>query len=609
MVHQPRNLRISCRGIKKRKSGGFGEMDLLVKVILVVGILFVIKSHFDKKLFRSRIRELIKMQWGIYTREEYSDKVWRNISYYHRQREKIHKKSGQAQSDGSRGEGDSAGISGSDGEEPVFYLDDITWNDLEMDSIYQLMNHTWTSPGEEMLYHILRTPRLSGGELERRERFLKDMAAHPEQREELEMALYDIGKTDKISVYEYLFKVKGIKPISRLPHLLAAAVLAGCGAALFWSPSAMLVLLFAVMGVNAYFYYREKGKMVQDIALFEFILGIVRQCDNLSRIPLEACREECGRLCELAGKFKKYGRFHWLVSGGNTMSGSLFDSLFDYVRILFHVDLIKIGTMIREVKKYEGELLEIYEIIGYLDSMTAVASYREMVGEYAIPEFLSGGDCTKEMFLKEIYHPLVKNPVKNTIHTRESVLLTGSNASGKSTFIKTVAIAAIFSQTIHTVLGQEYRAVHYRIYSSMALRDSIQEQESYFIVEIKSLKRIFSALSEKGAPVLCFVDEILRGTNTQERVAASTVLLQKLAESRAMCFAATHDMELTYTLEHDFENYHFQEQMGERDISFDYLLRHGRSNTRNALKLLEMVGFDGALIDRARSQIDFEKIN
>lgn len=563
-------------------------MDLLIKVLLVIGILgvlFVVKSRYDKKFYRKRIRELTRMQWGCYTRDEYSDKIWSNISYYHRQREKACHKSGQAVGD-------------------AFYLDDITWNDLEMDSVYQLLNHTWTSPGEEMLYHILRTPRLSDGELERRERLLRDLARHPEGREELEMALYDIGKTDKISVYEYLFKAKGLKSISRLPHLLAAALLAGCMAALFWSPSSMLILMFMVMGVNAYFYYREKGKMVQDIALFEFILGIVRQCDNLSGIALEACQEECRRLQALAGKFKRYGRFHWLVSGGNTMSGSLFDSLFDYVRILFHVDLIKIGTMIREVQKYEKELLEIYEIIGYLDSMAGIASYREMVGEYAVPEFLADREKGKEISLKDVCHPLVKDPVKNSIQTQRPVLLTGSNASGKSTFIKTVAIAAIFSQTIHTVLGSEYRAVHYRIYSSMALRDSIQEKESYFIVEIKSLKRIFSALSREEAPVLCFVDEILRGTNTEERVAASTVLLQELAGSPAMCFAATHDMELTHTLEHDFENYHFQEQMGEGDISFDYQLRHGRSNTRNALKLLEFIGFDQALVSRARSQIE-----
>lgn len=561
-------------------------MDLTIKVALVLialGILFVIKSRHDKKYYKDRILQFLKMQWGMYTREEYSDKIWQNISYYHRQKERENSSAGQAQ---------------------VCYLDDITWNDLEMDSIYQLLNHTWTSPGEEMLYHILRTPRLSGEELERREKLLTDMKEHPKEREALELALYDIGKTDKISVYEYLSKVKSLSAIARWPHILASLALLGCIPLLFWLPSGMLVLLFLVMGVNAYFYYREKGKLVQDIALFEFILGIVRQCDNLSKISLEECREECGRLCQLAEKFKKYGRFHWLVSGGQTMSGSLFDSLFDYVRILFHVDLIKIGTMIREVQKYEKELVEIYELIGYLDSMVAVASYREMVGEYTIPELLTGQDGSKQMSMKEIYHPLVKNPVKNSIFTKAPVLLTGSNASGKSTFIKTVAIGAIFAQTIHTVLAQEYRAVYYRIFSSMALRDSIQEKESYFIVEIKSLKRIFSALSQGETPVLCFVDEILRGTNTGERVAASTVLLQELAESNAMCFAATHDMELTHTLEKYFDNYHFQEQMGEGDITFDYQLRQGRSNTKNALALLEMIGFDKTLIERARNQLD-----
>lgn len=557
-------------------------MELFIKVMIVIvvlGIVFVIKSHFDRAHYQGRIKAMLKMQWGIYTRDEYSDKIWENISYYHRKNER------EAQENGA---GD------------IFYLDDITWNDLEMDSVYQLLNHTWTSPGEEYLYHILRTPRLSGAELERRERLIADMQAHPEEREALEMALYDIGKTDRISVYEYLSKVGKLRKIRRLPHIIAAVALSACIAALFWSTSAMLFVLFAVMGVNAYFYYKEKGEMVRDIALFEFILGIVRQCENLSRIPLRECEEECRRLSTLSEKFRKYGRFHWLVSGGNTMSGSMFDSLFDYVRILFHVDLIKIGTMILEVQKYEKELMEIYEIIGYLDSMTAIASYRSMVGDYAVPELSEDRRYKNEMTLGKVYHPLVKEPVKNSIVTRSPVLLTGSNASGKSTFIKTAAIAAIFAQTIHTVLGSRYCAVYYRIYSSMALRDSIQQEESYFIVEIKSLKRIFSALSEEQAPVLCFIDEILRGTNTGERVAASTVLLRELAQSNAMCFAATHDMELTYHLEQSFENYHFEEQMGQGDISFDYLLRHGRSQTRNALRLLEMIGFDRALIQKAR---------
>ena len=151
------------------------------------------------------------------------------------------------------------------------------------------------------------------------------------------------------------------------------------------------------------------------------------------------------------------------------MSGSLFDSIFDYIRILFHVDLIKLSTMIQEVKRYEEELLEIYHIIGFLDSMLAIASYRDLIGEYVVPAFQESGngrEKIQQMEIKGLYHPLVKNPVKNDLSTKKCMLLTGSNASGKSTFIKAVAINVLFAQTIHTVLADSYHASFFRLYSS-----------------------------------------------------------------------------------------------------------------------------------------------
>ena len=101
------------------------------------------------------------------------------------------------------------------------------------------------------------------------------------------------------------------------------------------------------------------------------------------------------------------------------------------------------------------------------------------------------------------------------------MLLTGSNASGKSTFLKSVALNAILAQTIYTVMADSYRAPYFRIYSSMALKDNLMGNESYFIVEIKSLKRIYESADEK-VPMLCLIDEVLRGTNTVERIAASS---------------------------------------------------------------------------------------
>ena len=148
-------------------------------------------------------------------------------------------------------------------------------------------------------------------------------------------------------------------------------------------------------------------------------------------------------------------------------------------------------------------------------------------------------------------------------------------------------------------LAKEYRSCFFRIYSSMALKDNIQGSESYFIVEIKSLKRILDAVNQDKTPVLCFVDEVLRGTNTVERIAASSRILQSFADSGVMCFAATHDIELAHMLEHLYSNYHFKEDVKDNDVIFNYRLYEGRAVSRNAIKLLGVLGYDENVITKA----------
>jgi DNA mismatch repair ATPase MutS len=134
----------------------------------------------------------------------------------------------------------------------------------------------------------------------------------------------------------------------------------------------------------------------------------------------------------------------------------------------------------------------------------------------------------------------------------------------------------------------------------MALRDNLDEGESYYMVEIKALKRIVDeSLKSSANRVLCFVDEVLRGTNTVERIAASTQILEKLSDSGVLCFAATHDIELTHLLEDKYDNRHFEEEVKNGDIIFSYRLLDGRSQTRNAIKLLEIIGFSEDIIEKA----------
>jgi DNA mismatch repair ATPase MutS len=124
----------------------------------------------------------------------------------------------------------------------------------------------------------------------------------------------------------------------------------------------------------------------------------------------------------------------------------------------------------------------------------------------------------------------------------------------------------------------------------MALRDNIFSKESYYMVEIKSLKRILDRVNN-DIPILCFIDEVLRGTNTLERVAASSRILSHLARRNTLVFAATHDIELTHILENDYSNYHFQERIEANEILFDYKLYQGKAVSKNAIKLLDMLKF------------------
>lgn len=119
----------------------------------------------------------------------------------------------------------------------------------------------------------------------------------------------------------------------------------------------------------------------------------------------------------------------------------------------------------------------------------------------------------------------------------------------------------ILAQTIHTCCADRCQSSYWRVMTSMALRDDLGSGESYYIVEIRSLKRILDAAQSPGAPVLCFVDEVLRGTNTVERIAASTQILKSLHKPGVCCFAATHDVELTGLLEAEYDNYHLKSRL------------------------------------------------
>lgn len=489
---------------------------------------------------------------------------------------------------------------------PDFFLDDITWNDLDLELVFQRINYTRSSAGTEELYRMLRCPVSDEKILQERNALADGFGRQETLRGELSFLLHGIGFTGKYALEDYLDYLEALSERKNLKHILLDCLYILPIGLLFWQPSLGVALLFLVLVINILTYFKEKGEVNPYLVSFAYILRMLDGAEKIAAVlgkamrngslktgnaDTESCLEKYRAVLERdikeLGSFRKFSGI--AMSMGNPMGGSNpLDVLFDYVKMGFHLDLMKFNQMLGVVRGRRDVIEEMVSAVGTLDACISIAYYRASLEEWCLPDWRR--DYGIEA--KELYHPLLSAPVKNSITAEVGVLVTGSNASGKSTFLKTVALGAVFSQTICTVPAESWSAPFYRIMSSMALRDDLTGGESYFMVEIKALKRILEACGQPGAPILCFVDEVLRGTNTVERIAASSRILKSLTGKKVLCFAATHDIELTHLLEQEYDNYHFEETIEQGDISFNYLLKTGRAETRNAIRLLEVMGYD-----------------
>ena len=483
-------------------------------------------------------------------------------------------------------------------EKKSFYIDNITWNDLDMDRVAALIDHSGSSVGREYIYSSLHNLCLDGELLKDRDKRADYFNENGRDLSRLEKIFKDLGFTKKVSFYDYIFRLKELKPRSNALHFILILLLLAAIALLFVLPVAGVIALVVIIAVNIIVYFRVKAEIEGYFQCLKYLVSMVNAAGRINRLDVMKADEFSKIHDNLSASVKSFSglkRGAWLLT--NSVSGSLVDVILDYVRMITHIDLIKFNLMRKEALSKEDEIRQLYNALGETELSISLFKFRKTLKSYCKPEFGGAGLC-----VKELYHPLITDPVSNDIDVNGSVLLTGSNASGKSTFLKSLAINQILAQTIYTCMAQECRTGYFKVLSSMALKDNLQDNESYFVVEIKSLKRIFDELGD--VPLLCFIDEVLRGTNTAERIAASSEILKSLSKSNAIIFAATHDIELTNILKDYMNNYHFSEQVDGEQITFDYKLKEGSADSRNAIKLLKAYGFDTDIVVNAEKIAD-----
>ena len=203
----------------------------------------------------------------------------------------------------------------------------------------------------------------------------------------------------------------------------------------------------------------------------------------------------------------------------------------------------------------------------------------------------------KQLSFVEAYHPLISNPVKNSFSTTRSCMITGSNASGKSTFLKMIGINMLMAKTLHTCFADEWKCYHYTIHSAIHMKDDLTSGDSYYVKEIKTLKAMIDDVKEKDCMI--FIDEILRGTNEKERVMISQAILTYLFQSSSLILVTTHDLSLVEKFPW-IDQYCFRDAIVNNQLSCDYKIHQGRCTVGNAIALLEIYGYDADIINAIR---------
>lgn len=483
-----------------------------------------------------------------------------------------------------------------DMESGYSYIDDITWDDLEMDDVFLRINHTDSFAGEQILYHKLHDVSAAGDQekFEKRQQFLKE---NEKKRIEIEQNLFAIGK-NKNDYYMMSFlkntdkwKVGNEILMYIMQFLLVFFIVSfACTRLDIMGVGAVLT---AFINISIYMRIKQKYEVFfESLGNFKNIYNFARwivKDDTLGDIfaddKTKASVEKLKRMTNAIVSFntRKQG----------TMSGDLGSIVVEYLMAVTLIDVAAFNRTMKIIENKQTDVIGLIEFAGDIDAQISVLSYRQsMEGGWCRPEYNGEG-----ISAERLVHPLLGNPVANDFAVKTRAIITGANASGKSTFMKAAAINMLLAQTINTCTAKSFKASRMYVMTCMSLRDDVLSGESYYFREARYLKRMIDVIDSRNN-VLCVVDEILKGTNTHERIAASKAILDYIAKDNCIALIATHDMELTET---DLYNkFYFDSTVLNDDIVFDYKIHEGIGGKSNAIALLEILGYPKTIVERAR---------
>ena len=471
-------------------------------------------------------------------------------------------------------------------------VDDQTWYDLALHKVFDQLNYTQSSIGAEALYQKMRLLTFQPDDsLRELEEFFE---RQPDLRLRVQVIMNQLGKKNHnmarsivanpgnqdSRIYLSLYIFLACLPVLSLFFLP------------FFKIQALSVLIASVT-FNIIFSSIRNWSNKMRLDQVSYLVRIFASAEKLSRLALP--KQEA--LKQAVQPFKKTKVISSILQ--SPTGSSEMEIILIYLNFLFLIPQIAQVYIYNQVKSYQKEAQETINLLGELEVAISLLRHKRDGKLVCHPCFKQDGGIKG----KGIYHPLIANPVVNDVSFEKNMVISGDNASGKSTYLKMVAINCILAQGLGFAYGESFELPYGHVMTSMDVSDDIEVGDSYFITESKTILRMIENLKKPGFHYF-FIDELFKGTNTIERIGAGLGIVRWLSGRNCLYMISSHDIELVVASGAVNDNYHFDSRYVDGKIVFDYHIKQGSAVTKNAVNTLKSLHFPSEITLTAQELIE-----
>lgn len=475
-------------------------------------------------------------------------------------------------------------------------LSDKTCNDLDFNELFMFLDRTHSKVGQQYLYNKLRAIKLDKSQTEKDESIIAELSEDIDLRISIQQQLDGLKNKDAYYI-STLFQEEHL-PEPKWFFIIKLLALASLISLVltFFIPK-FFIATVALFITNFVFHYWNKTNLIKYVDSIPQLLRMNHVASELFTVPqLKVLNPNLQKSIKLINEVKTRMSFFQLESKLQGDFEVIAWFIFELIKTFFLLEPLLLFGVLKRLNTKRNEIEAVFAFVGHVDSLVSIASLRNNLDNFCLPEI----NESNHIIANDIHHPLIVNCETNSIEIiKKSILLTGSNMSGKTSFIRAIGLNILTGLTINTCFAKSISFPLLKIFSAIRITDDVMNDKSYYFEEVTTIKEMINQ-SEKNEKSLFLMDEIFKGTNTVERIAGGKAVLSALAKGNNIVMVSTHDIELTKMLSQTYDLYHFSEVVADKTVGFDYKLKKGALKKRNAIRILEINDYPTEVIQEAK---------